>query len=684
MGTQIRFKRGNKSDMPLSVSSGTPLWCEDTQELYVGTGTSVKKIGIGDLSQADNTDDVLHPLGVRPESINQIQRNSGISMQGGNITADAFIGKLLGNSNTATKLETARSVTLTGGVSGTANFDGSNNLVIETQVNSDYFPLLASMTFERELSPSESFGWLEQGSLVTNVYQDAVNRIVSEYNSGVAKTQLIEENWIQPLLTDNGALGGTTFAVKASSQASNSYQAYMAFRGDDATSFWRSASQASGGWYLIFYNPTPLKVSKLDITINAVANNPTGGIFQGSNDGENWTDLCTFTNTTATHAADKFVVDVRANNSFYKYYRIYFTGSSSKVIDISEVVIWATYLVNSFPYRLASNGDKIALSNYKNIIDDYYNREGHADFYILDMLHSQFYLPRDIGAPATRHIVKSLRYGSEWYDLYNDGWIEQGGVFYQYANTSTSNSYNWIQLHRIMREFDYTANADVTDAQYCGTTCTIWGRKTTGFNMYVSASYKKIMWRVSGWTSKPTLDDYDTEVLNKLRSKRKYYKVGNVIQHLDGIDISSILSDISALQTKVNKLSGAGGGGGNLFKNFYKSNQYDFAAKSFITIEHNLGLSEEEIERAMIVPCLICTTSVAGYSLGQIIELPTILAYASYPIPQPYSLYEDSFVQRTGDNYAFWINRYNRSYGYHYLTTSDVVNCFKYFVKIWY
>lgn len=64
-----------------------------------------------------------------------------------------------------------------------------------------------------------------------------------------------------------------------------------------------------------------VKVNKLDITINAVANNPTGGIFQASNDCENWIDLCNFTNTTATHAADKFVVDARVNNSFYKYYQ---------------------------------------------------------------------------------------------------------------------------------------------------------------------------------------------------------------------------------------------------------------------------------------------------------------------------------------------------------------------------
>ena len=43
MPTQIRLRRGNKSDLPTSAPSGMLLWCEDTQELYMGTGDSVIK-----------------------------------------------------------------------------------------------------------------------------------------------------------------------------------------------------------------------------------------------------------------------------------------------------------------------------------------------------------------------------------------------------------------------------------------------------------------------------------------------------------------------------------------------------------------------------------------------------------------------------------------------------------------
>lgn len=44
MGTNIRIRRGKKANLPSSAPSGMPLWCEDTQELYIGTGNGVKII----------------------------------------------------------------------------------------------------------------------------------------------------------------------------------------------------------------------------------------------------------------------------------------------------------------------------------------------------------------------------------------------------------------------------------------------------------------------------------------------------------------------------------------------------------------------------------------------------------------------------------------------------------------
>lgn len=41
----LQFKRGLKANLPSSAAVGTPLWCTDTNELYIGTGSSVEKVG---------------------------------------------------------------------------------------------------------------------------------------------------------------------------------------------------------------------------------------------------------------------------------------------------------------------------------------------------------------------------------------------------------------------------------------------------------------------------------------------------------------------------------------------------------------------------------------------------------------------------------------------------------------
>jgi hypothetical protein len=50
----------------------------------------------------------------------------------GNITANTFNGVLNGNASTASKLQTARTVTLSGDVTGSTSFDGSSNVTITT------------------------------------------------------------------------------------------------------------------------------------------------------------------------------------------------------------------------------------------------------------------------------------------------------------------------------------------------------------------------------------------------------------------------------------------------------------------------------------------------------------------------------------------------------------------------
>lgn len=100
-GSSIRFKRGNKADLPQSASSGTPLWCEDSQELYVGTGNGVAKVGV--VSQETDTTNSLNLVGIDTNDPSILKKNTSITMQGGTITAQTFIGDFSGNATSATK-----------------------------------------------------------------------------------------------------------------------------------------------------------------------------------------------------------------------------------------------------------------------------------------------------------------------------------------------------------------------------------------------------------------------------------------------------------------------------------------------------------------------------------------------------------------------------------------------------
>ncbi|ENR2981242.1 hypothetical protein ACEVBE_001543, partial [Acinetobacter nosocomialis] len=61
---------------------------------------------------------------------------NGIYSQGDIRTAGKIIASQLdGNAATATRLQTARNIALTGAVSGSANFDGSGNITIVTTAN---------------------------------------------------------------------------------------------------------------------------------------------------------------------------------------------------------------------------------------------------------------------------------------------------------------------------------------------------------------------------------------------------------------------------------------------------------------------------------------------------------------------------------------------------------------------
>ena len=145
---------GTSKKVHTIVSSGTvgelvkaTMGNDDSFRIAVGGGSNN---GYAEIATAD---DGTEPIYVRQYANSKVDnfitptRTATLLDAGGNtsfpgkVTAPTFVGSLNGNANTATmattatKLQTARTISLTGNASGSTTFDGSGNVSINTTVN---------------------------------------------------------------------------------------------------------------------------------------------------------------------------------------------------------------------------------------------------------------------------------------------------------------------------------------------------------------------------------------------------------------------------------------------------------------------------------------------------------------------------------------------------------------------
>lgn len=124
---------GNIGTLPAAGAEILTLASDQQMAIFVGCqggGSAAKKMVI-------DTDLAMFPSVTNTGSIGQTD------FKWANIWAQTLHGTLDGNASSATKLATARSIALTGAVTGIGNFDGSGNLSITTTVSHShsYLPL---------------------------------------------------------------------------------------------------------------------------------------------------------------------------------------------------------------------------------------------------------------------------------------------------------------------------------------------------------------------------------------------------------------------------------------------------------------------------------------------------------------------------------------------------------------
>lgn len=189
--------------------------------------------------------------------------------------------------------------------------------------------------------------------------------------------------FIQPVLSANGTIGGSSFAVLADSEfnrSGNLDYAWHAFDGNTHVSatypstFWNSTS-GQPHW-IEFYNPSLLVVTNIKIYNGENGSVPKDWEFQYSDDGTTWTTLESGTNTVTGTGIDwNFNV---ANSGSHRYYRFYTStsqGTYSTYTTITEITITGSVESPSGWQLIADEGQfqsKITSSNKldADLVDD--------------------------------------------------------------------------------------------------------------------------------------------------------------------------------------------------------------------------------------------------------------------------------------------------------------------------
>lgn len=127
MAQTIQIKRGNNENFSsVQLKEGELAFVKDTKKLYVGDGiTNV-------LINPDNNVDV--PV----KSVNGKTGAVVINKEDVGLSKVENLSKteiLQGNSSTATKLQTPRTITLSGNATGSTSFDGSQNVTLTVTIS---------------------------------------------------------------------------------------------------------------------------------------------------------------------------------------------------------------------------------------------------------------------------------------------------------------------------------------------------------------------------------------------------------------------------------------------------------------------------------------------------------------------------------------------------------------------
>lgn len=153
------------------------------------------------------------------------------------------------------------------------------------------------------------------------------------------KTEGTPVLWEQPILTENGVLGGSSFAVwtDVAIYPNSGLDVWRAF---DGTNYLFHSDQNCTNGNIIMYNPNPLMIKEFQIVNQQSYNTRStrNGYIYASNDNSTYTLLATINNTSPY---SPWTIDLSGNNNYYKYYKYNTVDTWDSFWTIEEIHITA-------------------------------------------------------------------------------------------------------------------------------------------------------------------------------------------------------------------------------------------------------------------------------------------------------------------------------------------------------
>ena len=184
------------------------------------------------------------------------------------------------------------------------------------------------------------------------------------------------DSWVQPILTSNGTMGVSDFAVSASSEYDPIRQAYRAFDGSNIDSYidcWHSDGKDNE--WLSWFTKNPIKISSLTIFNRSLYNNDASSVnaikgweLQVSNDdGNSWRTLKNGTNSNTEPYGSWTITIENTVQVFSNYWRLKIIDSNGTYICVGDIKINA---IVKTPYEVSYSDDYDFYETVQEISDE--------------------------------------------------------------------------------------------------------------------------------------------------------------------------------------------------------------------------------------------------------------------------------------------------------------------------